>query len=85
MRGVGRWQDVAVIDLRSVDGIGKRLQTAGLKTLGEIDPMSGGALLQLPGMGVAAVKAVRGMIKLYKNLARRRQARLPTIATKAGK
>lgn len=37
--GAGTWQNIAVIDLCSVDGIGKRLQWAGLKTLGEIDEM----------------------------------------------
>jgi hypothetical protein len=33
IRGQGRWQDISVIDLRSLDGMGKRLQTAGLKAL----------------------------------------------------
>lgn len=73
LRGACRWQDIAVIDLRSVDGTGKRLQLAGLKTLGEIDLLSGPAMLALPGVGVALVKTVRGMIKLYKNVERRRK------------
>ena len=73
IRGQGRWQDIAVIDLRSLDGMGKRLQTAGLKTLGEIDTMAGTALLKLPGIGVGVVKRVRETIKTYKNLDRRRK------------
>ena len=79
IRGAARWQDIAVIDLRSLDGTGKRLQTAGLKTLGEIDAMSGPAMLRLPGVGVALVKSVRGMIKTYKNVERRRRV-LPVVA-----
>ncbi len=74
MRGEGKWQDIAVIDLRSVDGTGKRLQTAGLKTLGEIDTLAGPALLKLPGIGVGVVKRVRELIKIYKNVDRRRRA-----------
>jgi hypothetical protein len=77
LRGAGRWQDIHVIDLRSLDGTGKRLQTAGLKTLGEIDTMTGPAMLKLPGVGVALVKSVRGMIKTYKNLERRRRRAAP--------
>jgi hypothetical protein len=73
IRGQGRWQDIAVIDLRSLDGMGKRLQTAGLKNLGEIDVMAGSALLKLPGIGVGVVKRVRETIKTYKNLDRRRR------------
>ena len=73
LRGQGRWQDIAVIDLRSLDGMGKRLQTAGLKTLGEVDTMAGAALLKLPGIGVGVVKRVRETIKTYKNLDRRRK------------
>ena len=53
--------------------MGKRLQTAGLKTLGEIDAMAGAALLKLPGIGVGVVKRVRETIKTYKNLDRRRK------------
>ena len=79
LRGAGRWQDIAVIDLRSLDGTGKRLQTAGLKTLGEIDTMTGPAMLSLPGVGVALAKTVRGMIKTYKNVERRRR-RAPAAA-----
>ena len=73
LRGAGKWQDIAVIDLRSLDGTGKRLQTAGLKTLGEIDVMAGAALLKLPGIGVGVVKTVRAMIKTYKTMDRRRK------------
>ena len=77
IRGQGRWQDISVIDLRSLDGMGKRLQTAGLKTLGEIDIMAGPALLKLPGIGVGVVKRVRETIKTYKNLERRRKRATP--------
>ena len=77
IRGQGRWQDISVIDLRSLDGMGKRLQTAGLKTLGEIDTMAGPALLKLPGIGVGVVKRVRETIKTYKNLERRRKRATP--------
>ena len=77
MRGDARWQDISVIDLRSLDGTGKRLQGAGLKTLGEIDLLAGPALLKLPGMGVGVVKRVRELIKTYKTLERRRKRSAP--------
>ncbi len=41
--------------------------------------MSGPAMLRLPGVGVALVKSVRGMIKTYKNVERRRRV-LPVVA-----
>lgn len=81
LRGAGRWQDIAAIDLRAVDGTGKRLQSAGLRTLGEIDVMTGPELLKLPGVGPAVVKSVRAMIKLYKSVERRRRHSLP-VATR---
>jgi hypothetical protein len=84
IRGQGRWQDIAVIDLRSLDGMGKRLQTAGLKTLGEIDAMAGAALLKLPGIGVGVVKRVRETIKTYKNLDRRRKRAAPAAPQEPG-
>lgn len=62
-----------MIDLRSLDGTGKRLQMAGLKTLGEIDPMPGPELLKLPGLGVGVIKSVRGIIKTCKSTDRRRK------------
>ncbi len=77
LRGAVKWQQIAVIDLRDVDGIGKLLQTAGLKTLGEIDALDGEALLQLPGLGVGVVKRVRGIIRTCKAVERRRR---PTVA-----
>ena len=80
MRGEGKWQDIAVIDIRAVDGTGKRLQSAGIKTLGEIDSMAGPALLKLPGIGVGVVKRVRELIKTYKTLERRRRAVRPRVA-----
>ena len=79
MRGDAKWQDIAVIDLRTLDGTGKRLQTAGLKTLGEIDAMAGPALLQLPGIGVGVIKRVREMIKTYKTVERRRKRSTPMV------
>ena len=77
LRGACRWQDIEVIDLRAVDGTGKRLQGAGLKTLGQIDVMTGPELLKLPGVGPALAKSVRAMIKLYKNIERRRRHLMP--------
>lgn len=74
LRGDGKWQDIAVIDLRAEDGTGKRLQSAGLKTLGEIDLMTGPELLKLPGLGVGVIKRVRGIIKTCKATDRRRKA-----------
>jgi hypothetical protein len=73
MRGDGKWQDISVIDLRTLDGTGKRLQSAGLKTLGEIEPMSGVDLLKLPGMGVGVVKRARQIIKTCKATDRRKR------------
>jgi hypothetical protein len=63
-----------VIDLREVDGTGKRLQAAGLKTLGEIEEMEGPELLKLPGLGVGVIKRVRAIIKNCKAVERRRRA-----------
>lgn len=74
LRGAQTWQNIAVIDLRSLDGIGKRLQSAGLKTLGEIDEMDGVALLKLPGMGVGIVRRARGIIRGCKADERRRRS-----------
>lgn len=73
LRGDSKWQEIAVIDLRTLDGTGKRLQSAGLKTLGEIEKMSGADLLKLPGMGVGVVKRVRGIIKTCKATDRRKR------------
>ncbi len=73
LRGDGKWQDISVIDLRTLDGTGKRLQTAGLKTLGQIDPMTGADLLKLPGLGVGVIKSVRAIIKTCKSTDRRRK------------
>ena len=73
LRGVVKWQQIAVIDLREIDGTGKRLQAAGLKTLGEIDKLEGPELLKLPGMGVGVIKRVRGIIKTCKAVERRRR------------
>lgn len=74
LRGVIKWQQIAVIDLREIDGTGKRLQLAGLKTLGEIDAMEGPDLLKLPGMGVSVIKKTRGIIKTCKATERRKKA-----------
>lgn len=63
-----------MIDLREVDGTGKRLQAAGLKTLGEIEEMEGPELLKLPGLGVGVIKRVRAIIKNCKAVERRRRA-----------
>lgn len=63
-----------MIDLREQDGTGKRLQLAGLKTLGEIDEMEGPELLKLPGLGVGVIKRVRAIIKNCKAVERRRRA-----------
>ncbi|MHA6692547.1 hypothetical protein [Devosia sp. A449] len=73
LRGVLKWQNIAVIDLRSLDGVGKRLQMAGLKTLGEIDEMEGPALLKLDGIGVGVVRRTRGIIRTCKAEERRRR------------
>jgi hypothetical protein len=79
LRGAEKWQNIAVIDLRDTDGIGKRLQLAGLKTLGEIDGMEGPELLQLDGMGIGIVRRVRGLIRQCKATERRRKAQSPTV------
>jgi len=73
LRGVEKWQNIAVIDLRDTDGIGKRLQMAGLKTLGEIAEMEGPELLKLDGIGVGVVRRVRGIIRNCKAEERRRR------------
>ena len=74
LRGALKWQAIAVIDLKETDGTGKRLQAAGLKTLGEIDQMEGVDLLKLPGLGVGVIKKVRGIIKTCKAVERRRKS-----------
>lgn len=79
LRGVVKWQQIAVIDLRETDGTGKRLQLAGLKTLGEIDKLEGPELLELPGMGVGTIKKVRAIIKFCKATERRRRPTTPVV------
>ena len=79
LRGAEKWQNIAVIDLRSLDGIGKRLQSAGLKTLGEIDKMEGAELLKLPGLGVGVVRRARGIIRTCKSEERRRKPAAPAL------
>lgn len=74
LRGAIKWQQIAVIDLKEIDGTGKRLQAAGLKTLGEIDAMEGPELLKLPGLGVGVIKKTRGIIKTCKAVERRRKS-----------
>ncbi len=76
LRGAVKWQQIAVIDLRDQDGIGKLLQTAGLRTLGEVDGLEGPALLELPGIGIGVVKRIRAIIKTCKAVERRRR---PTV------
>jgi hypothetical protein len=78
LRGAVKWQQIAVIDLRDQDGIGKLLQTAGLATLGEIDKLEGPALLELPGIGIGVVRRIRGIIKTCKAVERRRR---PTVVS----
>jgi hypothetical protein len=78
LRGAVKWQQIAVIDLRDQEGIGKLLQTAGLTTLGEIDKLEGPALLELPGIGIGVVKRIRGIIKTCKAVERRRR---PTVVS----
>jgi hypothetical protein len=73
LRGAIKWQHIAVIDLREQDGIGKLLQTAGLKTLGEVDGLEGPALLEMPGIGIGVVKRIRSIIKTCKAIERRRR------------
>lgn len=77
LRGDCKWQEIAVIDLRSLDGIGKILQTAGLKTLGEIEAMDGALLLKRPGVGVGVARRIRGIIRTCKAAERRRQSPVP--------
>ena len=79
LRGAEKWQNIAVIDLRDTDGIGKRLQTAGLTTLGEIDKMEGPELLERPGLGVGVLRRVRGIIRSCKAQERRRKAAAPSL------
>jgi hypothetical protein len=78
LRGAVKWQQIAVIDLRDQDGIGKLLQTAGLTSLGEIDKIEGPALLELPGIGIGVVKRIRAIIKTCKAVERRRR---PTVVS----
>ncbi|MBU1307842.1 MAG: hypothetical protein KKF33_20250 [Alphaproteobacteria bacterium] len=77
LRGAVKWQDIAVIDLRDEDGTGKRLQSCGLKTLGQIDKMEGPALLDIEGMGIGVIKRVRAIIKKCKATERRRRPTSP--------
>jgi len=79
LRGIGNWQGISVIDLRTADGTGKRLQLAGLKTLGEIDLRTGAELLKLPGLGIGVVKKVRGLIRTYKAVERRRRSSVSPV------
>ncbi|MDB5622049.1 MAG: hypothetical protein JWR39_612 [Devosia sp.] len=79
LRGAEKWQNIAVIDLRDTEGIGKRLQSAGLTTLGEIDKMEGPELLERPGMGVGVLRRVRGIIRKCKADERRRKPITPSL------
>lgn len=79
LRGATKWQNIAVIDLRSLDGIGKLLQQAGLVTLGEIDKIEGPDLLKLPGMGVGVVRRARGIIRKCRADERRRKPETPSL------
>lgn len=77
LRGAVKWQQIAVIDLREIDGIGKRLQAAGLKSLGEVDAMEGPELLKLPGIGVGVLRRARQIIRDCKAVERRRPKAVP--------
>lgn len=79
LRGAEKWQNIAVIDLRSLDGLGKRLQLSGLKTLGQIDEMEGPELLKLDGIGVGVVRRTRGIIRNCKAEERRRKSAMPSL------
>lgn len=79
LRGAEKWQNIAVIDLRDLDGIGKRLQSAGLRTLGEIDQMKGPDLLNLEGIGVGVLRRTRGIIRACKAEERRRKPAAPRL------
>lgn len=85
LRGVEKWQNISVIDLRDTDGTGKRLQSAGLKTLGEIDEMEGPELLKLEGMGIGIVRRVRGIIRQCKATERRRRSSAPSLRVRTMK
>ncbi|KQT51279.1 hypothetical protein DevBK_05340 [Devosia sp. BK] len=73
LRGAQTWQTIAVIDLRDTDGIGKRLQAAGLSTLGEIDKMEGPELLARDGIGIGVLRRVRRIIRDCKAAERQRK------------
>jgi hypothetical protein len=77
LRGAVKWQDINVIDLRDEDGTGKRLQFCGLKTLGQIDKLTGPELLEIEGMGIGVIKRVRAIIKKCKATERRRRPTSP--------
>lgn len=79
LRGAQSWKTIAVIDLRSLDGLGKLLQSAGLSTLGEIDQMTGEELLKLEGIGVGVIRRVRGIIRTCKAEERRRKPTAPKL------
>lgn len=79
LRSAETWKNIAVIDLRSLDGLGKLLQTAGLTTLGEIDQMEGSELLKLDGIGVGVLRRVRGIIRSCKAEERRRKPVAPKL------
>lgn len=83
LRGAEKWQNIAVIDLRDIDGIGKRLQAAGLRTLGEIDRMEGPDLLKLEGIGIGIVRRTRGIIRTCKAEERRRRPTAPSLRIRA--
>ncbi|MHA6299319.1 hypothetical protein [Devosia sp. CAU 1758] len=79
LRGATKWQNIAVIDLRSLDGIGKLLQQAGLTTHGEIDKMEGPDLLKLEGIGIGVLRRARGIIRKCKADERRRKPETPSL------
>ena len=79
LRGTTKWQNIAVIDLRSLDGIGKLLQQAGLTTLGEIDKMEGIDLLKREGIGIGVLRRTRGIIRKCKADERRRKPETPPL------
>lgn len=83
LRGAVKWQQIAVIDLKEIDGTGKRLQAAGLTTLGEIDAMEGAELLKRPGLGVGIIRKTRGIIKTCKAVERRRRSAASPVTLRA--
>ncbi|HTH11973.1 MAG TPA: hypothetical protein VMA55_20575 [Acidovorax sp.] len=68
LSGLGRWQDVLVLT-HPVSPI----KCLGYMRYGELDEMTDGAILLLPGIGKKRLQMIRTTIKMMKRVTKRRE------------